>query len=267
MTTTLCTDLWIFQKSVNNMLQIQPVYNKKNDYNALSESKGLFFEAIELSFDNVSPEKFQWYKNCQKVKSYHGVFMDVNPASGDSLIAELSKKRYIESCEKALECSVENVIFHSTCFPFLRGTYLDVWAEKSAEFYTYLAEKYSTLNFYVENSFDINPEPMNSLMKLITVPNVKVCLDLGHINYSQASLDEWFDVLGDKTGYLHLSDNMGVYDDHIAVGSGTTDWLKADKLCAFLSKNTPVTIEVNTIDDVISSLDYINKHNLFGGIL
>ncbi len=249
------------------MLQIQPVYNKRFDYEALSESKGLLFEAIELSFDNVSDDKAQWYKACKKVKSYHGVFMDVNPASGDSLIAELSKKRYEESCKKALECSAENVIFHSTCFPFLRGKYLEVWAEKSAEFYTYLAKKYSSLNFYIENSFDINPVPIDSLMKLIKVPNVKVCLDLGHINYSGASLEEWFDVLGDKTGYLHLSDNMGVYDDHIAVGSGTTDWVTADRLCAFLPKNTPVTIEVNTIDDIVSSLNFIKEHNLFGGIL
>ena len=247
------------------MIQIQPVYEHRAEYEVLAERRGLLFEALELSFDGVSEEKYKWYKTCGKVRSLHGAFIDVNPASGDSGIAVLSEKRCEESCEKALACGAENVVFHSSCFPFLRGGYLDAWAAKSAECYTRLAERYPSLRLFIENSFDIDPVPIRTLMRRLRVPNVGVCLDIGHINYSRAGLDEWFDALGEYTGYLHLSDNAGVYDDHLALGCGTVDWKKADALCSALGKNIPVTLEVGGAENIVRSLAFMEENGYFGG--
>lgn len=247
------------------MLQIQPMYNKYSDYEALAESQGLLFEALELSFDNVSEEKSEWYRTCGKVSSLHGAFIDVNPGSGDGAIRELSERRYDESCRKAIECGAKNVVFHSTCFPFLRGAYLEAWADKCAGFYNRLAEKYSGLDLFVENSADIDPDPIFEMMKRINAKNVKVCLDLGHINYSSAPVEKWFEKLGEKTGYLHLSDNMGIYDDHLPLGCGTVDWKKDFALCSFLPENIPVTLEVGGIDGIKSSLDFLSSNGFCGG--
>ncbi len=248
------------------MLQIQPIYNNRSDYEALADSQGLFFEALELSFDNVSEEKYEWYKTCGKVGSLHGAFIDVNPGSGDGVIRELSEKRYEESCLKAIACGAKNVVFHSTCFPFLRGGYLSAWADKCADFYNRLAEKYGELDLFIENSPDITPEPIAELIKRVSAPNVKVCLDIGHINYSHSPIEEWFEVLGEKTGYLHLSDNTGIFDDHLPLGKGTVDWKKASALCAYLPESTPVTLEVGNADCIKSSLEYLSENGLFGGI-
>ncbi len=249
------------------MIQIQPVYDLRAEYEVLAERRGLLFEALELSFDGVSEEKYNWYKACDRVRSLHGAFIDVNPASGDGEIAALSEKRYAESCEKAVVCGARNVVFHSACFPFLRGYYLESWLNKSAESCTRLAEKYPRLNIYIENSFDIDPVPIKGLMERLTVRNVGVCLDIGHINYSRASLEEWFDALGEYTGYLHLSDNMGVYDDHMTLGTGTVDWKKADALFASLGKNVPVTLEVGSADNIVRSLDFLEANGYFGGAI
>lgn len=248
------------------MIQIQPVYDLRTEYEVLAERQGLLFEALELSFDGVSEEKYNWYKSCGKVRSLHGAFIDVNPASGDGELAKLSEKRYEESCEKAIACKAENVVFHSTCFPFLRGYYLESWADKSAEFYTRLANKYPLLTFFIENSFDIDPCPIKELIKRTDAKNVKVCLDIGHINYSRAKQEQWFEELGEYTGYLHLSDNKGVYDDHLAIGEGSVDWKTTDRFAAMLGKNIPVTLEVGSTDGIVRSLDFIEANGYFGGL-
>lgn len=247
------------------MIQIQPLYSDCFNYEVLAKSRGLFFEALELSFDGVSEEKYNWYRESNYIKSFHGAFIDVNPGSGDAVIREYSKKKYEESCVTALDCGAQNVVFHSTCFPFLRGSYIEVWANRCAEFYCYLAEKYSKLNIFIENSIDINPEPIKKIIDMVDRKNVGVCLDMGHINYSSASFEEWFDVLGDRTGYLHLSDNMGVYDDHLPIGDGTVDWNKVCNFAKYLPAETPVTLEVGTPESIEKSLRFM-KENHFPGV-
>ncbi|MBP9988321.1 MAG: sugar phosphate isomerase/epimerase [Ruminococcus sp.] len=243
------------------MLQIQPIYSDCFNYEVLAKERGLFFEALELSFDNVSDEKYNWYRDSSFLKSYHGAFIDVNPGSSDSAIQKYSKEKYEESCVKALDCGAENVIFHSTCFPFLRGTYIDMWADRCSEFYYYLAQKYSKLNIFIENSIDINPEPIKRIVDTVACKNVGVCLDIGHINYSSASQDEWFDALGDRTGYLHLSDNMGVYDDHLPIGDGTVDWNEVCNLTKYLPANIPVTLEVGNVNNIEKSLRFMKENH------
>ena len=248
------------------MFQIQPFFDSRHEYEVLAERRGLLFEALELSFDGVTAEKYNWYKTCGKVRSVHGAFMDVNPASGDGELAALSEKRYYQSCEQALACGAKNVVFHSTCFPFLRGAYLDGWINKSSDFYTRLAGEYPQLSIFVENSFDTDPGPIKGLMERIKAENVGVCLDIGHVHYSRAPLEEWFSALGKHIGYLHLSDNTGVYDDHLTLGSGTVDWKKASELASKLGENIPVTLEVGSAESIARSLDFLEENGYFGGL-
>ena len=249
------------------MLQIQPVYKSHTEYEALAQRQGLFFEVLELSFDPVSDAAEAYYRDHPRVQAIHGAFMDVNPGSGDSLIRGVTDERYVRSCEQALACAAKSVVFHSTCFPFLRGNYLDMWADRSAAYYTALAEKYSGLQIYIENSPDIDPYPIHALMQRISAPNVHVCLDIGHIHYSGTPVEKWFDVLGSRTTYLHLSDNMGVYDDHLPLGEGTVDWQRVSALCAYLPADTPITLEVGDLNGIKKSLRFLKEHDLFGGVV
>ncbi|MEE1200060.1 MAG: hypothetical protein U0L09_05360, partial [Christensenellales bacterium] len=76
--------------------------------------------------------------------------------------------------------------------------------------------------------------------------------------------DEWFNELGEYVTYIHLSDNRGRYDDHMALGSGVVDWVKADRLWRQLGRETPITLEVGGIEGVRRSLDYLRSNDLFG---
>ena len=201
-------------------LQIQPGFASGDIWMSLAEEEHAFFEVLELSLAPYLEETEetrtcrQWYRESGRARSVHGAFADVNPASGDERFRELSRRRCIESCALAEQIGAGNVVFHSSCATFLRGTYMDQWAGLCADFYEELADR-SGLNLWIENSQDIDAHPLRELMKRIRDPRIGICLDLGHANYSRMCMEEWFEILGDRIGYLHLSDNFGYYDDHV----------------------------------------------------
>jgi len=251
------------------MIQVQPKYLMGEQWLKLSEEKNLFFESLEIfsppiignaeATDNCT----EWYRNCGRTRSLHGAFIDINPASGDPLIKKISYERCRESCITARKIGAKYVVFHGSCFPFLRGGYIDHWVNTCAEFYDTLAAEYNDLVICIENSFDVNTEPLEKLMNKISNSNVCVCLDFGHANYSSVPMKDWFLHLGEKIGYLHLSDNIGRFDDHLNIGCGIIDWKEADKLYRSLGRELPITFEVGGIEGVIQSLDYLEKNSLF----
>ena len=67
----------------------------------------------------------EWYRELRRTTSVHGAFIDVNPASGDRRLRDLSRLRMFKSCTLAVWLGAGNVVFHSSCCTFLRGAYLD----------------------------------------------------------------------------------------------------------------------------------------------
>ena len=244
-------------------MQIQPRYAQRDEWTALAARYNATFEALEVSVpDAASPESLAWHRGCGMVTSVHGAFIDINPASGDPAIAQVSVRRIEESCRLALEYGAENVVFHYASFPFLRGGYTLKCAEKSAEVYNGAVEKFG-VKIFIENSFELDPGPMAEFMRHAG-KNVGVCLDIGHANYSRAPLGEWFDALGESIGYLHISDNNGLFDDHLAVGDGTVDWALADKYYRALGKDVPVTVEAKSIEGAEKALRFVTENGFFG---
>ena len=203
------------------------------------------------------------YLGSDRVNAVHGAFIDVNPASGDPAFKGLSRKRCRQSCAFADRVGAGYVVFHSSCFPFLRGAYLDSWADQCAEFYAQLAEEYR-VKICVENSMDIDPAPLRKLMEKTGSSSVCVCLDIGHAHYSRAPLDAWFDQLGHWIGYMHLSDNSGGFDEHLPLGKGSIDWTLADRLWRQLRREIPITLEVGGVDGIRESLTFMRKFGYFG---
>ena len=250
------------------IIQIQPFFDDKEDWLKLAEEENMGFELIELSVPPALIESglfkafHDWYKDCGKVTSLHGHFIDVNPASGDPKFRELSRKRCRESCETAIEMGIKNVVFHTGCAPFLTDGYIDYWSMMAATFYSGLIKEYD-LNIFIENSSDIHPEALQKLMELIPDERVGVCLDLGHVNYSKAPMEQWFDMLKDRIGYIHLSDNDSIFDQHAAIGQGNVDWALADRLYRELDRDIIFTFEVQNLENVRTSLEYIRKNGFF----
>lgn len=248
------------------MLQIQPFFANREMFETLSQQENLNYEIMELSMGYLSESDTEgaltWYKNSNRATSLHGAFMDNNPASSEMGIALFSKEVCRTSCRYAQKAGAKNVVFHSSCFPNLRGYYLEGWANKCAEFYSELSRSFD-INIYIENSFDLDTTPILELMKRTDSSHIGVCLDVGHAVLSRISIEKWFDDLYDRIGYIHLSDNMGEFDDHLPLGTGTVDLKKISKLCESFPQSTPVTIEVSRPSQISQSLEYMKQNELF----
>ena len=203
------------------------------------------------------------YRKTGMARSLHGAFIDVNPASGDPDLRELSRRRCRESCEIASVLGAGNLVFHSSAFPFLRGAYLENWAAGCAAFYEELVSQYP-VRIYIENAQDVDPTPLRMLMERVSSERIGVCLDIGHANYSRVSVSQWFDQLGEWIRYLHLSDNMGQFDDHLPLGQGSIDWECVNRSWCTLGKDIPITLETGNLQSTQESIQFLRRNGYFG---
>lgn len=251
------------------IFQLQPKHDQLEDYVRFAKENGMAFEIIDLSMGNeIDISHVQDYAETGLVKSFHGVFIDVNPVSNNSAIKAVSRNQFRESCELAKRLGAENIVFHSSCFPFLRDSYMERWSSECAKYFDSL-QKETGLNIFIENSFDVDCDPLKTLMDKCPNKNVGICLDIGHANFSRKALNEWFLALGERIGYIHLSDNAGYFDRHMELGSGSVDWKTADMLFRRLSfiseRDIPITIEVGSLEDAQRSYEFLKKNSYFTG--
>ena len=246
-------------------LQLQPQATEPEKWILLAQKEQAVFEIMDtLSLPETGNCGINaQFRNNGMAASVHGAFIDVNPASGDPLIRELSRKRCRESCALAVSVGASNVVFHSSAFPFLRGAYLNNWASVCASFYDELAAQYP-VKIYIENAQDLDPEPLRKLRDSVSSDRIGVCLDIGHANYSRVPMEQWFDVLEDSIGYFHLSDNNGSFDDHLPLGQGTVDWQLIHRRWEQLGRDIPITLETGSLADTEKSLAFLKARGYLG---
>ncbi len=249
------------------MIQVQPKFSEKEKWFEYAKRRTLRYEILEFSSaylnEMITDEQYDWYKNTGITDSIHGVFIDNYPLSIDDEIRAISRKHCEKSCEQAKKVGAKNIVFHSTALPFVRGGLEEVWGRDAAEYYSILAEQYD-INIFIENFSDVDFDPLSRMMRHVDSDKVKVCLDIGHANYTRHSIDEWFEALGDNIGYIHISDNTGSWDDHMVLGEGNVDFRTADRFYRSKNGEIPLTIEVHTIEELDSSVKYLEKEHLFG---
>ncbi len=79
-----------------------------------------------------------------------------------------------------------------------------------------------------------------------TIPQLGLHLDIGHanINTRKSHAPELLKRFGDRLKHVHLSDNKGRGDDHLAIGAGTIDWKRELKVLKTTGYDGTITLEV-----------------------
>ena len=73
------------------------------------------------------------------------------------------------------------------------------------------------------------------------------------------SSDEFLSVQPPYIRYLHLSDNRGLYDDHLALGDGTVDFQKMQEKILEYDIEADYTLEVGSPENVERSAVYLQR--------
>lgn len=197
--------------------------------------------------------------------SLHGAFFDVTIHSSDKLIREISDKRIRQSMEIGSELGVSKVIFHTNIIPNFRSAfYIDAWVERNAEYWSALSADYPGISICIENMFDADPEPIVRLMEALKkAKDVSLCFDYAHATVFGNDPERWLALLLPFSTHIHLNDNDGYTDSHMAIGNGAIDFLLFDKHVRAIGNQPTVLIETSSADSQQISLKYLKKHNIY----
>lgn len=180
----------------------------------------------------------------------------VSTADLTDSIRDASLQEMFHSMEVAVELGAQKVVLHPGHIGGL-GIYVKETALAHAnESLTAIIDRGQELGLAVclENMFPrcrAYFEPAHFEEILQQFPDLKLTLDTGHANIGAQNgrrILEFIEKFGARIGHLHISDNYGERDDHIAPGTGTIDFAKfvqALKQCGY---DDTATLEIFSED-------------------
>lgn len=232
----------------------------KEDMKMAVEKTGMAVESIDFSItdnlDNIKQTIIDYkarmeYMGASKL-FIHGPFLDMSPVSFDSKIRSVTEYRFQQAYDAGVELGAEKIVFHTSYIPIF--WFPDGWPERMAEFWNRFMEGKDQMQVVFENVYDPTPDLMVKVAELVETSNFKLCLDIGHANhFSQIPVLDWARAFGNHVGHVHVHDNDGSRDAHLAIGNGN---IPAQDVFLEIKKNSPqasYTIECNTLDDVLAS--------------
>ncbi len=249
-------------------LLVIPNIDNLNEYEKLANEYGFGFEYNDFFVPNNVDDKDTLNSLINTYSKYnslyntlHGAFFDCIIFSYDEKIAAISKERVIESLDIARKLNCKKVVFHTNIDPFLKQEYyIKNWLDKNTIFFKDVAKKYKDIIIVIENMFDDSPLMLKTLIENINEDNVKACLDISHAYLSKTPVDEWIKELKPYISHIHINDNDGIVDSHLALGKGKIPY---DKYLPLLTENDyTVLIEVSSIERLKDSIEYLKERGV-----
>lgn len=162
--------------------------------------------------------------------SLHGPFLDLKPISPDKTIREASYNRYFTTLTIGKELDVDYIVFHSQINPWLNEPrMMEINNNLNREFWRDILKEIDGFNgtIIIENIFENDPILLKELIDIINLPNIKVCLDIGHAKLrTNKDLENWVKVLKDHIEYIHLHWNNALYDQHSTPSDKNMKYIK-----------------------------------------
>ncbi len=191
--------------------------------------------------------------------SFHAPFSDLNTASLNQDILQESLRQISECIRQAHVYGVNYVCIHPGHYSPL-AMHFPEKAQKiqlqSLETLVAVAEERGVI-LGLENMPHVpilmgtTPEDCSFFLDSIDSENLKMTFDIGHANTTG---DVWqFLSLEERMSVIHLHDNLGGTDSHLAMGEGSTDFSMLTNLTA-----KQLIIEVHSYDSALRSLSYFN---------
>lgn len=201
--------------------------------------------------------------------SLHGPYVDLVPGSPDPRVREVSLERMLQVVEPARLLRARQVVLHSGWDPW-RWRYdgdRKLWRERSLEVWERLlraTERAGTV-WALENVFEEEPGPLLEIIERVGSLRLRHCLDLGHFNvFAGCSLEEWLSALGPFVVAVHLHDNDGRQDGHLALGQGNIDWERTLGAISALPQEVAMILEGGSREAVEGSLSLMKELALGG---
>jgi sugar phosphate isomerase/epimerase len=190
----------------------------------------------------------------------HLPFIGLDLGSNDTWIRKLALDIVKEGLKIAIDCGIKRVVQHVSIIPqhteYTRNSSLRFFEESLSEFMP-LIEKHN-MEVLLENTWEKEPHIFKKLLDEIHSKHVWMCLDIGHVHcFSDASFEEWWEMLKPKVRHIHLSDNRFDEDIHLIPGKGMIDYPSILPVLE-TKKDLTYTLEINP-QEIRKALEYLES--------
>jgi len=243
----------------------EKLFTKQIEYNL---ELGIFCDPVVLSgpWQRIVAMAKKVFKKYPVKRHLHGPFWGLQYDAKDPDIRAVCKQKIERVIQIAGMLNAEHVVVHSTFNPLDPDKgYAEEWLKRSTEFWKSLVPLARKKNcmLVIENIFDETPENILKLIAEVDSPFFKGCLDIGHANlFGKISIADWLEGYKKELFHLHLHDNFGKTDDHLAIGTGTCDFDSFFKALEQIRHIPACTIEVINEEEFLKSLAYLKERNL-----
>ena len=193
----------------------------------------------------------------------HGPFFDMCPGSLDPQVRAVTHRRFEQLLELVPLFEPKTVVLHAG-YDWRRYGYVrEAWLENSLQTWHWMAEKVNAMGsrLMLENVYENRPEDIRLLFERLAGVRVGLCLDTGHLSaFGNATAVEWIDAMADHLGQLHLHDNHGDRDQHLALGKGDINFTALFERLAVVCPAPPlITLEPHEEDALAPSLEFLEN--------
>ena len=193
----------------------------------------------------------------------HGPFIDLSAGSIDPAVRAVTRRRFEQLLELVPVFQPKTVVCHAGYDRKRYGYFKEQWIENCLQTWSWLADSLAKRGsrLMLENVYEKDPDDIGVVLKGLKEQNVGFCLDCGHLfAFGNSELKIWLESLGPYIEQLHLHDNHGGHDEHLAIGLGIIDF---KMLFGHLNeiRNSPpiITLEPHREQDLWPSLENLAK--------
>ncbi len=195
-------------------------------------------------------------------RAMHGPFLDMSSGSPDPRIREVVQRRFSHAIEIADRLQIPTVVFHANFIASIRNdAYRREWTLAQIEFWGPLAERALRLGITLalENMWEFDPNIIGGVLSELHSPSLMACLDVGHASlFSDVPLRVWLDTLAPYLVHLHLNNNLGQVDEHLAFDDGVLDYHQVLPMLRALPNHPAFSLEIGEVEAIRRSLSYLH---------
>lgn len=193
----------------------------------------------------------------------HAPFMDLNPGSPETLIRQVTARRFEQVLDAAEILKPVVMVFHPGYDRWRYGDSQDTWLGNCIDTFRQVLARAEGIGctIAVENIFEEDPSTLKGLLDAFDLPRLRHCFDVGHWNlFHKVGMEEWFAQLGSYIAEVHIHDNHGTRDEHLPIGDGDIDFDLFFSLMRQYAPDAVYTIEAHSREKVALAMTRLLKH-------
>lgn len=196
----------------------------------------------------------------------HAPFFDLAPGALDANILAATRNKLGKAFDLIEIFQPVSVVCHLNYEEDKHGCKQAAWFSASLATWQDLLKKSVAhgVPLMLENTYETSADQHKKMLTTLNSPFAGFCLDVGHVNsFAKNSWQDWLPTLAPWLGQLHLHDNHGDRDAHLAPGRGNFDF---SGLFGYLKEHRLqpiITLEPHTEDDLRESLASLDRMRFF----